>query len=361
MYVLACNPRPRARELCTRSQRDVKYPVCVDYGTVLISLRWQLTRGLVALGLTIVALGAASCRSSSASHEIVAIPLFSATSVSLCEHLGLDEAVVGSGLHLEFNGPSDGDAQRQIDLFRDAVDRRVYGITMIPGSQYAANSVIHDALAHSIPVVIVLHALPLAPQPHLSFVLENLPVAARLIAERVRSIEPGGADIILVGLDSLTAGGQASFIQVERALHEVSPESRVVTRIVKRPNAHDFSTAIEETLDQQPGAHVIITLDDLSSYSAAAVIHSRHAADTIHLIAFDQNAEVLSALRQGEVDSVVAQNMREMGHIAIANIMHDHAHEQVASETLVSPVLVTRENIDTEAVQRLLMMNWVQP
>src|SRR5580698_10370446 len=68
------------------------------------------------------------CNTTSRGHEIVTIPLFSTENLASCEHVGMDEAVAGTDLHLAWNGPSDGDAQRQIDLFNDAVGRHVYGI-----------------------------------------------------------------------------------------------------------------------------------------------------------------------------------------------------------------------------------------
>ena len=273
----------------------------------------------------------------------------------------MDEAISGTDLHLAWNGPSDGDAQRQIDLFNDAIGKQVYGIAINPRSLYAANGVIHNAVTQKIPVVVLLHPLPLGPEDHLSFVLEDVQMSANLVARRLQQILPEHSDVLLVGLDSLNAGGEDRFDALEESMQQIDPTARIVGRIAGPPGIETFQSAITNALARQPGIRAIIALDSHASYAAASVIHDSNAQDKIRVLAFDQNTEVLASLRQGGVDSVLVQDMREMGHIAISNIVHDRHHQPVAPITYVKPLLVTRDNIDTEAVQRILLMNWNQP
>ncbi|HEY4355194.1 MAG TPA: substrate-binding domain-containing protein [Acidobacteriaceae bacterium] len=273
----------------------------------------------------------------------------------------MDEALAGKDLHLAWNGPPDGNAQRQIDLLNDAVSKHAYGIAINARSLYAANGVIREAISHQIPVVVLLHRLPLTPEEHLSFVLENTQTGAMLVARRLKQILPAGADVLLVGLDSLSAGGEDRFTAVEQALRQTDPAIHIANRIAGPPAISAFESAITDALAQQPGIRAIIALDSHAGYAAASVIHDTNAQGRIRILAFDQNTEVLASLRQGGVDSVVVQNMREIGHIAISNMIRDHNHQPVAAVTYVEPQLVTRDNIDTEAVQQILLMNWVQP
>jgi ABC-type sugar transport system substrate-binding protein len=171
------------------------------------------------------------CSSNSAKHEIVVIPLFSTENLASCEHVGMDEAISGTNLHLAWNGPSDGDAQRQIDLFNDAIGRQVYGIAINPRSLYAANGVIHNAVTQKIPVVVLLHPLPLGPEDHLSFVLEDVQISASLVAKRLQHILPERSDVLLVGLDSLNAGGEDRFDALEKSMQQINPTARIVEAI----------------------------------------------------------------------------------------------------------------------------------
>jgi ribose transport system substrate-binding protein len=273
----------------------------------------------------------------------------------------MDEAIAHTNLHLHFNGPSDGDAQRQIDLLNEATARRDFGVVITPRSLYAANGAIREALSRDVPVVVLLHRLPLSSQAHLSFVVEDVEQGAQLAAERLHEVLPGKNELFLVGLDSLSPGGEDRFDAVEHALAQTAPDLHVVKRIVGPPLIGYFRTAIQQALMLKPGLHGIIALDSHAGYAAAAVVHELHAERRIHIVAFDQNTEVLASLRQGGVDAVVAQDMRQIGKLAIANIVKDRQGESVRNITYIEPTLITRENIDTEDVQRILQMNWVQP
>jgi len=319
----------------------------------------RLATSLVLVGCELASL--AGCRYWEQSREVIAIPLFATENIASCEHVGLDEALAHTDLRLHWNGPSDGDVQRQIDMLDRAIQRNVYGIIFEPRSLYAANSVIREAAAHRIPVVIMLHPVSLEAQSHISFVLEDVDEGANLAAERVALLTRGEGDVLLVGLDSLTPGGEDRFDALEHSLHAIVPKVVIKERIAGPPTISFFMPLIRRALQQKPEVRAIVALDSHAAFAAAAVVHNLGAQNTIGIIAFDQNTEVLASLRRGIVDSVIVQNMREMGHEAIKNILADRSGSNPAGRTFVKPVLVTRENIDTDEVQRLLQMNPESP
>ncbi len=330
-----------------------------DFGTN----GWHFIRTTTGAVLLLLALQSLTgCRLWRASNEITAIPLFATEDLATCEHVGMEEALTGTGLRLHWNGPSDGDVQRQIDLLNDAVKGESYGITFEPRSLYAANSVIEEAAARGIPVVITLHPVPLESRPHISFVLEDIAEGARLAAERIAVVTHGQGAVLLVGLDSLTPGGVDRFDAVERSLQKLAPGVVVFkARIAGPPTISFFVPLIRQTLQQQPGLSAIVALDNHTGYAAAEVVHEMGAQRRVGIVAFDQNAEVLASLRRGGVDSVIVQNMREMGHLAIRNIIDDRSGKFVPLLTYVKPVLVTQKNIDDDDVQQLLLRNRDKP
>jgi ABC-type sugar transport system substrate-binding protein len=208
----------------------------------------------------------------------------------------------------------------------------------------------------------MLHPVPLEPRPHISFVLEDIAEGARLAAERIAAITHGQGAVLLVGLDSLTPGGVDRFDAVESSLRKLAPGVVVFkARIAGPPTISFFVPLIRQTLQQQPGLSAIVALDSHAGYAAAEVVHELGAQRRVGIVDFDQNAEVLASLRRGAVDSVIVQNMREMGHLAIRNILADRSGKFVPLLTYVKPVLVTQENIDNDDVQQLLLMNWDKP
>ncbi len=306
------------------------------------------------------ALQVQGCHAKRGEHAIVLVPIFSTEMVALCAHAGMDAAVEGTPLHVRFNGPPDGDEQRQIDIVTDAIDRDVYGVAIMPPRLYSANGIVRQAMSRGIPVVVLLHPIPLAPQRHLSFVVENLRFGTRLAAMRVQETAPAGSHVLLASLDALSAGVQDRLTAMQEAVQQFDPQNPVTRRITHAAGSIAFTSAIRQALSDDPKLRTIIALDSQGAYWSAAILHEQKENRHVKLIAFDQSAEVLSALRHGDVDAVVAQDMRTMGRRAVENMVRDHRQQPVPPITEVRPLLVTRENIDSEPVQRVLLMNWVQ-
>ena len=271
----------------------------------------------------------------------------------------MDEAVHGTALHIRFNGPSRGDAQRQIDLISEAIEHQAYGIALTPPRLYAVNGVVRQALARAIPVVVLMHPLLLPPQRHLSLVVEDTEAGAALAAIRTRSVAAPGSHILIAGLDQLNAGAQERLSAVEAALSELSPQTPITMRITHSAGEPAFVSALQEDLARDRRIDTVIALDSRAGLLAATLVHEGGVGRRLELISFDQSEEVLAALREGVVDAVIAQDMRTMGHLAVRNILEDHKGESVAAITRVPPLLITRENVDSAAVQRVLLMNWV--
>jgi len=79
----------------------------------------------------------------------------------------------------------------------------------------------------------------------------------------------------------------------------------------------------------------------------------------IKLVGFDQ--DLLPPIRDGGIDSVVVQNTFEMGRIAM-ELMNREIHGAAgSSEVKVEPVLMTRENVDSAEIRRILNLSWWSP
>jgi len=79
-------------------------------------------------------------------------------------------------------------------------------------------------------------------------------------------------------------------------------------------------------------------------------------AGMIHLIGFDQ--DLLPPIRNGGLDSVVAQDTFEIGRLAIGQIDGRLHGAQVPDKLMVQPKLLTRENIDSPEMRKVLTAHW---
>ncbi|MDE1177934.1 MAG: substrate-binding domain-containing protein [Edaphobacter sp.] len=313
------------------------------------------------LQLLLLTLPLTACKGLHPSREIDLIPLFSTDMPSLCLHAGMDEAVDDAGLHVRFNGPPDGDTQRQIDIVAEAIARNVYGIAITPPRLYSANGVVRQAASRGIPTVVLMHPALFPPQQHLSFVVEDLAVAAQLAAARVQAVTPPHTHILIAGIDTISSGSQDRFTAVDSALKQTVPQDTVTVRITNSSGNRAFVSELVKALSEDSSINAIIALDSHAAYWIALTVHRANAGNRIKVIAFDQSVEVLAALRHGDVDSVIAQDLRTTGRLAISNMQRDRHQLPVPTITRVAPLLVTREDIDSDATQRVLLLNWMRP
>ena len=113
-------------------------------------------------------------------------------------------------------------------------------------------------------------------------------------------------------------------------------------------------------LSEHPELAGIYSLSSSGTRGAVAALEALHYTDSMRIVSTDPNLDLILLLRRGTVDALVFPNMRAMGQTAVENVVALRQHRPVNPATLFSPVLVTRENVDSEPIQTLLRMDWRQ-
>lgn len=312
-----------------------------------------------AAGLVLLTL--AGCRRSKGPQTICAIPQLATQEVYLTERAGMEEAAAGSDLQIDWQGPSDSDPQRQISMIGAATEARSYGIAINPVGSNTTDSAILAALSRGIPVVVLRDPIKLPPQPHLSFLLEDYAAGAELIARRLRHLFASGGEVAILGVDPYSASSLARLDAIESVLHTECPRIRVVDRVVAPYSSGLVQVAAKKELEQYPRLVAFIALNNRAGLGAAMAVTNKAPAHPVRVLAYDQAQPMLLRLRRGQVDSIVVQNMRLMGRLAVANIEADRRKSPYAQLRRLPPMLVTADNIDSDAVQDALLLNWETP
>lgn len=280
---------------------------------------------------------------------------------SLSERVGVEEAAHNENIDVYWNGPRNLDVQRQIDLIASAVQAGSYGIAITPASLFADKTSIRDALLAHIPVVILLDSVYIAPTPHLYFVLEDTQASARLVSERLNQLLNGSGEVAVLGLNPLYPGSVKRFEDLEGAIQHDCPGIRVDDHVVE-PFGYGYQElGAEQVLRRHPDLRVIVALNVRSGMAAAAAVRNLKVADKVRIIVYDQSLELFILLRRGDIDSIVVQDMRGIGAKAVSDIVADRAGHDAPQVSYLKPMLITRTNIDNEAVQQFLLMNWRHP
>ena len=319
-----------------------------------------MNRGASAALVLVLALALCftACRKNS-NHTIAVIPRDTAEEIWVSEHGGAADAAYKQNLEIDWNGPTrDDDVEQQISLSERAIRSGDYGLVLSPNNSFALGTVIQRALSKKIPVVIVGAAIPIAPQHGLSFVLNDTEKMGALAAARAAEILRGKGKILVLGFDPLSPGSVERAEAFERALRRVAPGISIVDQVSGSMSFGQAELASEQAILAHPDLSAIFALGINATRGAAAAARSTKAANKIKIIGCDQTLDLLFLLRHGVIDSLVIEDTRTMGHLAVQQIAAQRRGESVPSRRYVEPLLVTRRNVDDAGVQEVLSLRW---
>lgn len=312
-----------------------------------------------ALLAAVLALACSGCRRGPSHGAIVAVPRDMAEALWVCEHGGVAEAAARANVRVRWNGPGgEDDVEQQIAIAEKAIDEDALGLILSPNSLFAMNTVIQRALGKHMPVAIVGSSLPIAPSPGLSFVLNDVDFAGRLAGERVNTLLHGQGHVLVLGLDPTWPGSEERERALEQTLNVVAPNVRIVDKLGGAVSFGQAELQAEKALREHRDIEVIVSLNITSTRGAVAAASTLGLSNSVRVIGFDQTLDLLTGLRQGLIDALVVQDMRRMGAIAVNDILATQNKRKPMQITRVEPVLVTRDNINSEPVQQVLRMDW---
>ena len=142
----------------------------------------------------------------------------------------------------------------------------------------------------------------------------------------------------------------------ETALASGYPRIRVALRRFGLSSVPQEQQAAEELLSKGEKIDAIVALSLASTRGAYYALVEFDKDNAIKLVGFDQ--DLLPPVRTGGIDSVVVQNTYEMGRLAMGLMERELNGEAGSTEVLVAPVLMTRDNIDSPQIRRILNLSW---
>jgi signal transduction histidine kinase/ABC-type sugar transport system substrate-binding protein len=307
------------------------------------------------LVLIVAVLGSCDgCRKKSS--DVTIIPRSTGTLLWEPLRQGVAEALRESNVHMRWeNSLDDGDVENQLNAVAAATLREDRGIIFVPDETLASRSIVLDAVRHHIPVVVVDDDFGPSPGPFLSYVSSDEAAAAQLVAQRVAEDLHGRGSVAVIGINPRQEGSISREVLVEHAITQIAPGIRFVLR-----QWGDAAITHEQQICQQlfrSGSPPDAILA-LSSAATRGAYYAKIAEDrppqTV-IIGFDQDdRDMLLPIRTGDVDAVVVQNTRAIGELAARNILAQLHGQPLPGQSLVAPILVTRQNLDRSDVVSLL-------
>lgn len=309
----------------------------------------------VSVLVVVAVLSISSCKRSRP--VIAVIPRTCGTALWEPEHAGAAEVARSTGLDIYWNAPMrDDDTQTQISLIGKAQARGYAGIIVSPIETLPMRTPIRRALEHGTSVVVVGTELGIPAGDRLAYVLNDEEAGGRMAAQRIGSILHGEGSIAILGIDPRLMSNIVRERSFETALASGFPRIRVAVRRFGLSSVPQEQQAAEELLSKGEKIDAIVALSLASTRGAYYALVEFGEDNSIKLVGFDQ--DLLPPVRTGGIDSVVVQNTYEMGQLAMG-LMERELHGATGrSELLVEPVLMTRDNIDSPEIRRILNLAW---
>ncbi|GGH13831.1 substrate-binding domain-containing protein [Silvibacterium dinghuense] len=294
---------------------------------------------------------------SSGPPRIAVIPRACGTALWEPEHAGAADAARVHGISLYWNAPTRAnDVQRQIALVERVSSEPYEGIVLAPDESLAFRTPVQRLLKKHMPLVVVGTELGIQPGDDFSYVLSDEAAAGQIAARRIGQLLHGQGEVAVLGMDPKLANIMLRERSFEYALAAEFPRIHVVARRMGQTDVSQEQETAEELLRSKSSPDAIVALSAESTRGAYYALVEFHKASAIKLVGFDQ--DLLPPLRTGDLDSVIVENTYEMGHLAIEEIQDRVKGEPVAARTVVSPKLVTRDNMDTPEIQKIFSARW---
>ena len=260
-------------------------------------------------------------------------------------HIGVAEVAQANGLHIYWNAPDDeGDTEKQLRFISQSLSRRYRGLILAPDETLASRSLVLEAIKGRRPVVIVDDELGPPPGPLLSYVSNDEVAGARLAAERIATILHGTGSIAVIGISPRLESGILREESFEKDLSSIAPDVHIEVRRYGDSVVTHQQRIAEEILNRPRHVDAVVAL---TATATLGVYFAKLAADslsTVQVVGFDQG--LLLPIQSGEIDSIVVQNTRKIGQIAMHNVSAALRGQKVNGVTLVSPMLLTRDAIN---------------
>jgi ribose transport system substrate-binding protein len=213
---------------------------------------------------------------------------------------------------------------------------------------------VEDAARNGVPTVVVDSELE---TPHIvSFVVTDNKKAGALAADRMGELLHGKGAVFLQryqkGSASTEARESGFADRISRAYPNIeiisSPEFAGATR-------ESAKRAAETFLAKQAGnVQGLFTPNESSTTGMLMALQGIQLANRIAFVGFDYSDTLSAGLQGKQIHGLVAQNPFRMGELGVRTLV-DHLQGRTVSNRIdTGATLVTPENLNTTAIQRLL-------
>lgn len=300
---------------------------------------------------------ASSGQATGKKYKIAFIPKGSTHEFWKTMQAGADEAAQANNVELLWKGPlKEDDKADQIKVVEDFTVQKVDGIILAPLDEEALRKPCSEAIAAGIPIIIVDSGLKDVKTE--SFIATDNEKAGYLGGERLAKSLGGKGRVIMLRY----AEGSASTEARERGFMAAAKAGglEVVSENQHGGATRESAQSASENLLQQfkagDGLNIqgIFCPNESTTFGMLKALQNSKYAGKVKFVGFDSSKELLEAVTSGEIEGLVLQNPKKMGHDAVEAMVKKLKGEKIEEKVDTGATLVDKANIDSDDVKKLL-------
>lgn len=284
--------------------------------------------------------------------EIVFIPKSTSATFYLFLVKGAQDKAKELGYTIDYQGPAtEADIAAQVDLVRNITAKKPAGILLAALDSKALIPPVEEAMAAGVPVAMADSGID-SDAPVASIITDQYKGGFMAGEEMARLLDKKGTVANLgIQAGSVSAGRSKGFAD---AIAQYPDMKVLETQWTDADAAKSLNIATD----------IITANPDIAGFfSAAAPIASGIAQAAkakgidkkVKIITFDPSPEILPLFDDGTIQAIIAQDPYQMGYQGVAAIDAYRNGTKIENPKIeLAPVLITPENVKSEAVQKLL-------
>ena len=262
----------------------------------------------------------------------------------------------GTDITLTWDGP-DSDTQRdvEIQIVEQKVKEKVDGIVLSPVHGRLLVPPVQAATNAGIPTVVINAGLN--PAGQISFVATDNYKGGALGARRMGTVLKGKGKVILfrwLAGNAATTARETGFLDT---LKNQYPDIQVISADQYAQGSRDLGkkTAVELLKKLGQEADGIFTVSELTTLAMLdALRETGQSGGKAVFIGYDNNPQLLAALKSGDIKGLVIQNPMQMGYQSVRTLVSHLQGKPIEKEIDTGCTMVTMDNITKPAVDELL-------
>jgi len=290
-------------------------------------------------------------------YRIAVIPMATTDIFWTSVQAGAQQASEEAGnVKIYWNGPlTMNDREGQVNIVQNYVTQQVDGLVLAPIDRTALVPYVADAKRAGIPTVVIDSDLD-SDENIVSFVATDNYHGGELGARKLAELLGGSGNVILLRYTV----GQESAAQREQGFLDTMQKEFPDINILSDdqysgPTEEDSYNKSMDLLiqfgDRVDGFFVIC---NRTAAGLLQALEQEGLTEKITLVGFDASPHLIQAIREGKIRAMVMQDPFTIGYLGVKTMLAHLRGEPVKRRVNTGEYVVTRENVDTPEIQRIL-------